>query len=92
MQSDADILQLIARVFSDCRRPEHFTDYRHCPECLDHDNLLRSHDLVSIRLEDVGNACWDPMCFVEPEGFSYYFPALARLTLSPPDDFYGWYA
>ena len=92
MQSDGEILDLIARAFSSSRRPEHFTDYTHCPECLDHDNLLQSRDLLSLRLEDVANACWDPICFATPEGFSYYFPALARLALLPPDDFYGWYA
>ena len=92
MQSDAEILALIRRVFSNCPRPEHFTDYSHCPECLDHENLLRSHDLETLRLEHVGNCGWDPICFATPEAFSYYFPALARLALSPPEDFYGWYA
>ena len=47
--------------------------------------------LDSLTIEDIGNACWNPIAYVSPAGFCYYFPALARLSLDEPDDFYGWY-
>jgi hypothetical protein len=52
---------------------------------------LRSRDLDTLRIEDVGNAAFDPICFISPEGFAYYMPALARLTLEPPAEPHGWY-
>jgi len=87
---DAEVL----RVIGDCcgaPRPEHFTDRTHCCECADHDDLLRSRDLESLVVADVGNAGWDPICFVTDLAFFYYFPALARLALDPPSYGYGWY-
>lgn len=91
MQPDADILQRIQQAFESCRRPMHFTDHTHCDECAEHDELLRSRDLQTLRIEDVGNPGNDPICFATSEGFTYYFPALARLALSKPDEEYGWY-
>ena len=91
MPSDADILQTIKHAFTACRRPEHFTDYTHCEECAEHDDVLRSRDVNTLRIEDVGNPEWDPICFTTSEGFTYYFPALARLVLAGPDYAHGWY-
>ena len=31
---------------------------------------------------------WDPLCFITPEGFQYFFPALARLALDGSGDSY----
>ena len=42
-------------------------------------------------MEDVGIPAWDPICFATSEGFNYYFPALARLSLDEPDAVHGWY-
>jgi hypothetical protein len=83
--TDREILDEIAREFAACPRPEHFTDYTHCCECYEHDEVLRSRDRDTLGAEDVGNPGWDPICFVTPEGFAYYLPALARLALSEPD-------
>ena len=47
--------------------PDHFTDYTHCCECAEHDELLRARDRETLALEDVGNAGWDPICFVTAE-------------------------
>ena len=91
MQSDADILQKVQQAFANCRRPEHFTDFTHCEECAEHDELLRSRDIHTLRIEDVGKIGWDPICFISPAGFAYYFPALARLALAEADSFWGWY-
>src|SRR5262249_53720061 len=64
---------------------------QHCSECAEHDSLLRSKDVHSLSLTDVGNAGWDPICFISPAGFAYYLPALARLALAPGQEPFGWY-
>jgi hypothetical protein len=89
--SDADILQKVQKAFSRCPRPKHFTDHTHCEECAEHDEVLRSRDVHSLRIEDVGNPGWDPICFTSAEGFAYYLPGLARLTLAEPVEKHGWY-
>ncbi len=91
MTSDTDILRKVQQAFLGCRRPEHFTDHTHCEECAEYDELLRSRDIHSLRMEDVGIPAWDPICFATSEGFNYYFPALARLSLDEPDAVHGWY-
>ncbi len=82
--ADAKIITQTRLAFSDASRPEHFTNFRHCEECQEHDDLLRSRDLETLTIEDVGNVGWNPISFITPEGFSYYFPALARLSLAEP--------
>lgn len=70
-------------------KPEHFTDFAHCEECLDHDLTLLKSDVNSIGFDELGNPCWDPICYVETEGFIYYFPAFVKLCLSSnPDQSY----
>jgi len=91
MQTDAQVLRTVKEAFATCRRPAHFTNYTHCEECAEHDELLRSRDSDSLSFDDVGNPGWDPICFVSPEGFSYYFPALARLALDGSDRTHDWY-
>jgi hypothetical protein len=67
-------------------RPEHFTNYLHCEECLEHDQTLLNSTIDDIGMEELGNPGWDPMCFVEPAGFIYYFPALVRLCLESTEE------
>jgi hypothetical protein len=62
-------------------KPEHFTNHRHCCECAEHDETLLTYDVNTIGGEQLGNPGWDPLCFVSPEGFLYYMPALIRITL-----------
>jgi len=92
MSTDADVLAEIDAAFGSASRPEHFTNYEHCCECAEHDELLRSRTRETLQIADVGNPGWDPICFTSPEGFAYYLPALARLALAPPSPDYGWYA
>jgi hypothetical protein len=89
--SDVEILRALKETFSSRGRPEHFTNYLHCEECAEHDQLLISKDLDSLQINDVGNPGWDPICFISAEGFAYYLPALARLTLDEATDEFGWY-
>jgi hypothetical protein len=92
MNKDDRVLNRIDAAFGIVDRPEHFTDYGHCCECAEHDELLRARDRETLTISDVGNPGWDPLCFTSPQGIAYYFPALARLALAPPDYGYGWYA
>ena len=86
MASDHQIMSVINEAFATERRPDHFTNYTHCCECAEHDELLRARDRETLVLEDVGNPGWDPICFVTTEGFRYYLPALVRLAFDTPND------
>jgi hypothetical protein len=88
---DDEILQLVRSAFGSCARPAHFTSFTHCPECKEHDDVLLAPDVENLTREAVGSSLWDPICFTSPEGFACYFPALARLTLAPPDNEHDWY-
>ena len=66
-------------------KPTHFTNYRHCCECAEHDATLLAYDVNSIGVEQLGNPGWDPLCFTSAEGLLYYLPALIRLTLETMD-------
>ena len=90
MTTDADILERVEQAFAGCRRPEHFTNSKHCEECAEADELFRSRDIRTLGISDVGLPS-GPLCFISPQGFAHFFPALARLALAEPDDFYGWY-
>jgi hypothetical protein len=80
--TDDEICELVNQAFADSPRPEHFTNYHHCSECKEHDDLFRSRDLDTLAIEDVGNPGWQPVCFLNPEGWLYYFPAFVRLTFA----------
>lgn len=90
-RSDAAILASIETAFGRIERPEHFTDFTHCEERKEHDDLLRTRDRESLGIEDVGNPGWNPICFCSANGIAYYFPALARLALSEFTPSQGWY-
>lgn len=49
-------------------KPGHFTNYQHCDECAEHDETLRSTDVDTIGLGELGNPAWDPICFCSSEG------------------------
>lgn len=89
--TDSEALEEVYTAFSAAPRPDYFTNYTHCEECAEHDELLRSRDLTALSIEDVGSVGWDPICFISEEGFAYYLPALCRLALDSPVERYGWY-
>lgn len=62
-------------------KPDHFTEYRHCCECAEHDETLRSSNVAEIGLQQLGNPGWDPLCFATVEGLKYYLPAMVRLSI-----------
>jgi hypothetical protein len=67
-------------------KPEHFTNFTHCEECLEHDQVLLGSSVDSIDFEELGYPGWDPICHVDTEGFIYYFPAFVRLCISSNND------
>lgn len=90
MSETIQALADIEAAFRDAPKPEHFMDHTHCEECAQHDELLRTRDRDTLRIEDVGNVGWQPLSSCSPEGMAYYMPALARLALT--DSYaYGWY-
>ena len=62
-----DWVQHAKRLFR-MPKPVHFTTYRHCCECAEHDETLLAYDIDSIGIEQLGNPGWDPLCFVSVEG------------------------
>lgn len=76
------------RVF-EIEKPEHFTNFNHCDECWDHDQILLKHTIDSISINELGNPAWDPICFCSNDGKKYYMPALIRLCFETlGSDFY----
>jgi hypothetical protein len=90
MPTDAHILALVRDAFA-VPRPEHFTNHTHCCECDEHDATLQSRDLDTLTMDEAGSPAWDPITFCTPWAFAYWVPALARLTLELPHDYWGWY-
>jgi len=59
-------------------RPAHFTDYRHCDACAQHDAGLLNSSPATPTLDDVRP---NPLYFITPDGLRYCFPALLRLAI-----------
>ena len=78
-----DALAEVDEAFAPVKKPAHFTDYTHCSECREHDQVLTGATRETISREALGGSGWDPMCFVDGHGFAYYFPAMARYALAP---------
>jgi len=91
--SDDQLIELVDQVFGASLRPEHFTDFEHCEECAEHDDLLRSRDRVSLTIDDVGNPGWDPLVASSASGIAYFMPTLVRLAMQSDDATDGlWFA
>ena len=91
MSKDSEIIATIDAAFSSVQQPEHFTDYRHCEECFEHDQTLLSIPREHLALEQLGRPGWDPVAFCSPEGKAYLLPTLVRLALNQPEEQFGWY-
>jgi len=93
-KEDEKILELIEKEFNGIDKPAHFTDYTHCDECYEHDQILINSSKNTATRKDFGNPGWDPITFSSAEGFMYYFPVLARFALLPDvwrdNDWYGY--
>jgi hypothetical protein len=88
MPLESDVLDAITHAFAKTPKPRHFTNFTHCEECAEHDETLLDYAPDTITLDQLGNPGWDPICYVDTQGFHYYMPALARLALGRGTDFY----
>ncbi|WP_109124866.1 hypothetical protein [Dyella sp. C11] len=91
MVKQAEAIAAVDEAFGLLSKPDHFTNYTHCPECADHDELLRNRTRDTLTFQDVGNPGWEPMCFSSAEGVAFYMPSLARLAFAEPPYGYDWY-
>ena len=73
-------------VFADVERPEHFTDHKHCCECLDHDDELQPYTPGNIPRSALGHMGWDPITFCTDQGFRYFLPGMIRIVLTESGD------
>lgn len=83
-----DAYEKLLHVFSRREKPEHFTNYRHCEDCKEFDDVLRYFKRDDISFSELGNIAWNPISSVNIEGFLYYLPALARLALGKGDSYF----
>lgn len=77
------LVQLVGRareVFAEAPRPRQFTS-RHCDECIDHDETMKSFDNETLTPKVLENPGWDPRCFLTPEAFRYFMPGLVRIQI-----------
>ena len=83
--SDEEAVEKVRRAFQSSPRPDHFTNYTHCPECKEHDDLLRSRTWETLTHKDVRYS-WSPLDFLGPDAFRYWIPAFLRLCLIQDED------
>ena len=81
-------LEKIRALFAEEKRPAHFTRFEHCEECADHDRTLLNYDNTNLPSDVVTNPGWNPICFLTPAGFRYYYPRLCELAYGTGDDFF----
>lgn len=77
----SELVDELYEAFSDCRRPEHFTDHEHCDECFEHDETMRKATLRSLSAVEMGTAGWSPLSFLTEEGFAYYMPRFMEMAV-----------
>lgn len=61
-------------------RPDDYINRYHCSECEEHYQELLNVPVEKLEYAHLENQGWDPTCFLSPDGFRYYFPALARVA------------
>ncbi len=91
MVTQSEAIAAVDLAFGSTPKPDHFTNYTHCEECAEHDELLRNRTRETLAIQDVGNPGWEPLCFSSPEGIAFYMPSLARLAFAEPAYGYDWY-
>jgi hypothetical protein len=69
-------------LFSAFSKPAHSTNFEHCPECAEYDELLMSVAREDLTIEQIGTVCWGPVAFLTPDAMAYYLPRLMELALA----------
>jgi len=83
-----NVYETLIEVFSRRKRPEHFTNFNHCDDCKEFDEILRSFTRENITFKELGNIAWNPISDATINGFFYYFPALSRLALGKGSEYF----
>ncbi|MBB3167296.1 DUF6714 family protein [Simiduia aestuariiviva] len=76
-------------VFSCYPRPLNFTDYKHCPECEDHNETMKSATLATLESKHLGCVGYSPWCFLTEEGFAHYIPRILELAITGKGNAHG---
>ena len=81
-------LEQLTEVFHCVERPEHFTDYTHCDDCLRHDQLLQTVTPEVLRLSQLGSPGMDPVTVCTDDAFRYLLPGLIRIAVTNPGQYF----
>lgn len=81
-RGDRQPIELIEDAFAETLRPQHFTLYWHCYECLEHNETMRAAERGKLKLDPN----WNAVNFLTPEGFQYFMPDFVRLALEDEED------
>jgi hypothetical protein len=68
-------------AFAAFAKPEHSTNYSHCEECAEYDQLLRGVKRTELTVAQIGTVAWGPIPFLTPQALAYYLPRIAELAL-----------
>ena len=76
-----ELISLAYKEFNEFEKPEHSTNYKHCEECNEYNELLKDVDRKELSIEQIGTVCWGPVPFLLPEAMAYYMPRFIELAL-----------
>jgi hypothetical protein len=57
-----------------------------CPECRDHERLLKTIARENFSLEAIGTVAWSPVPNLNPEAMAYFLPKLIEFAVSNSHD------
>lgn len=75
-----ETIKALYEEFSVYERPEHFTDYKHCDECEEHNNTMKSASLDTLCSEHLGCIGYAPFSFLTEHALAYYLPRIIELA------------
>ena len=82
MASSSQLIEELYDAFKECERPQHFTNYKHCWECFEHDQTMQNAALRTLSAKSMGTSGWGPLSFLTEQGFAHYMPRLIELALA----------
>ena len=82
MNKKDEIIEEAYLKFASFKRPEHFTDYKHCKECAEFDAILQQYALGDISSNQLGTVSWSPVLFLTEDAYGYVMPRLIELSLN----------
>jgi len=89
MSQLAAIIEDLYQCFSDYPRPENFTNFEHCNECLEHNETMKSASLDNLSGLHVGTTGWSPLGFLTEEAYGHCMPRFWELALTGEKNEHG---